>query len=58
MQVDTNENSHSKKKPEARAVFHARVNNKKHSVLFFDLWMLFVSYPATEHVLIPQKQKL
>lgn len=58
MQVDTNENHHSKKELEARAVIHARVNDKKHSILFFVLWILFESYPATEHVLIRQMQKL
>lgn len=58
MQVDdTSENYHSKGKTEARAVFHAQVNDKKHSILFFVLQILFVPYPATEHVLICQKQK-
>lgn len=55
MQVDTNENYHSREKLKARAVFHAHVDDKKHSILFFVLWILFVSYPATEHVLIRQK---
>lgn len=51
MQGGTAEIYHSKKSnTEARVVVHAQVNDKKHSIPFFVLRILFASHPATEHV--------